>query len=88
MAELKAKTSLDSKGFVKGTSKLNKSVDSFQKRLSPIGAKIGAAFTVGAITAFTKKVIDTGSALTDMSTQLSIGVEELLMIVTGKQPTC
>lgn len=68
----------DASKFNAAVSKAGASVNQFvNKRLSSVAGSIATAFTVGAIVNFTKSCINMGSALTDVSARLGIGIEEL-----------
>ena len=76
MVEVKAKSSLDPKGFDSGVDKMGKKVGKFEKQLGGLKGKIGAAFSIGAIAITTRQSIAFASELTDLSTALNLTTDE------------
>lgn len=76
-AHLKAKMSLDSSGVKAGVGGADKAVGGFSNQLAKIGPQLAAAFSVGAIVGFTKKVIEYGSQISDLAYQTGLSTDEL-----------
>jgi len=87
-AVTKAEASL--KGFETGADKAGAAVDAVSKTssrfdslksvITDIGAGLAGAFTVGAVTQFASNVVNTASALQDLSDRTHIGVEEIQLL--------
>jgi len=78
-----AKLGLDGSAFENGLKKASSTTDKFR---SSVGSQLGAALSVAAIGAFTKKVIDTVDAIGDLSEQLNISTDDVqrLQVLAGQ----
>lgn len=69
-----AKLGLDGSAYESGLKKASSTTDKFRQS---VGSQLGAALSVAAIGAFTKKVIDTVDAIGDLSEQLNISTDDV-----------
>ena len=78
-----AKLGLDGSAYENGLKKASSTTDKFR---SSVGSQLGAALSVAAISAFTKKVIDTVDAIGDLSEQLNISTDDVqrLQVLAGQ----
>jgi hypothetical protein len=72
MAEVKATTKLDSRGFEVGTKKMKKSVFSLNSALKGMKGTLIATFSVAAIKAFAGSVIGAAAAIEDLTIQFKV----------------
>jgi len=77
MAEIRATTKLDSKGFEVGTKKMKSSLEKLTSKLKGMSGMLAGAFGVGALTGAVKETIAFGSELTDLAAQAGITTDQL-----------
>jgi len=80
MAEIKAKSSLDSQPFNKSLDKMGDKVGGFSKQLSKLKGTIGTAFVIGGLVKMTNNIIDLGSKLSDLATASGLTTDEFQAI--------
>jgi hypothetical protein len=78
-----AKLGLDGSTFETGLKRATSMTDKFR---SSVGAQLGAAMSVAAVTAFAAKVIQTADAIGDLSEQLNISTDDVqrLQVLAGQ----
>jgi len=77
-AVLKAKTTMDNRGFKVGMAQNQQAVKRFAGgQIKQIAGLIGGAFAVGAVVNFARELLSTADALDNAAKQMNIGVEEL-----------
>ena len=69
-----AKLGLDGSTFETGLKRAKSLTDKFR---SSVGAQLGAAMSVAAVTAFAAKVVQTADAIGDLSEQLNISTDDV-----------
>jgi hypothetical protein len=76
VAELKGRLSLDGKPFIDTLKDVGGELEgNFKTSLKNIGGAIAGAFTVTAVVAFTKEIINTADEVINLSNRLNIGTE-------------
>jgi len=77
-AELKARATLDNKGFQTGLAQMNQGVQRFASgQIKQVAGMIGGAFAVGAVINFTRNTMQAADRLQDVSQALGITAERL-----------
>jgi uncharacterized small protein (DUF1192 family) len=76
-ADLKTMLGFDATAYKAGVKEVTSLTSSFQKSISSIGGMIASAFSVGAVIAFTKSLLNTASQLQDTADAFGVGVESL-----------
>ena len=72
-AKIRGDAGLDTRGFDSGTRRMERGVSGVKDRLGAMKGIIAGAFSVGAIVAFTRSVVNLGSKISDMV--MSTGVQ-------------
>lgn len=78
LAQLKALVTADAKGFKAGMNDAERSVSRFQKSVSSIGNYIASAFSVGAIVAYAKSVINWAGEMADAAKNAGVLTSEMM----------
>lgn len=76
MAEIRATTKLDSRGFEVGAGKMKKSIGGLSSSLKMLGGNIAAAFSVGAIVNLARQTIAFGSTISDLANQAGLTTDQ------------
>ena len=76
MDEIRSRSTLDSSNFQAGAKKMKREVGGVKDSLKGMKGMIAGAFSVGAVVAFTKNVIDLGSHISDMALQAGLTTDE------------
>jgi len=76
MAEIRATTKLDSRGFEVGAGKMKKSIGGLSSSLKTLGGNLAAAFSIGAIARLTRSTIAFGSTLSDLANQSGLTTDQ------------
>lgn len=71
------KIAADISGLQSGVNRAATSMESLESKASIVGRTLAGMFTVGAVVAFGKELLDTADSLEKLSDKTSIGVEEL-----------
>lgn len=77
-AEIRARATLDNKGFQVGLAQMNQGVQRFASgQIKQLGSMIGGAFAVGAVVNFAKTTMKAADDIQDMAVALGISSEKL-----------
>lgn len=76
MVELRAKSSLDSKGYNQGVDKMEKKTKGFAKSLGSVKGALAGAFAIGGILRFGRSLTKTGSDISDIALQSRLTTDE------------
>ncbi|MFH1602432.1 MAG: hypothetical protein ABIH03_00810 [Pseudomonadota bacterium] len=77
MPEVRITSKLDSTGVKRGAGEIKQSVGGVGESFGALKGIIAGAFSIGAITAFTKSIVELGSTLTHTAAQMGVSVETL-----------